>query len=253
MLNHFAGPLTALGLSLAATLPAAAFDPSAMTPEERAAFQTEIRNYLMENPQVIMEAVAVLEERQQAEQAAHDVALVQTYHQLIFEDGHSWIGGNPDGDLTLVEFMDYRCGYCRKAYDEVEELISGDGNIRFIVKEFPILGEESVLSAKFAIAAKLEAGDEAYKNAHDALISFRGKVTDDALRGLSGKLGLDTAAVMARMNSDEVSDIINTNYALAQQLSISGTPTFVLDDTMLRGYLPLDSMREMVNDARADG
>ena len=242
--------LTALTFACAAALPAGAFDLTAMTEEERAAFRDEVRAYLLDNPEIIMEAVGVLEERQQAAMAEADRDLVDAHAAAIFEDGHSWIGGNPDGDVTLVEFIDYRCGFCRRAHPEVAELIESDGNIRRIVKEFPILGEQSVLSSRFAIATQRVAGDDAYKTAHDALMTFRAEVTPAALDRLAGELDLDADAIMAEMMSPEVDAVIAANRALAEELQITGTPTFVLKDRMLRGYLPLDEMRAVVAEAR---
>ncbi|WP_212524579.1 DsbA family protein [Actibacterium sp. MT2.3-13A] len=240
----------ALALSFAA--PAMATDIVTMTEAERTAFRQEVRAYLLDNPEVLMEAIAILEQRQEQAAAANDEQLVQTNAKDIFEDGHSWIGGNPEGDITLVEFSDYRCTYCRKAHPEVEELIKSDGNIRFIVKEFPILGEQSELSSRFAIATLQLAGPEAYKKAHDALITFRGNVTVQSLENLADRLDLDAKEIMARMTSPEVDTVIQENRALAQRLAISGTPTFVLESTMLRGYVPLDGMRQMVKEVRAD-
>lgn len=230
--------------------PSLATDLSNLSDDEREAFRAEVRAYLLENPEVLMEAISVLEQRQASQQADADATLVQTNASEIFDDGYSWEGGNPEGDVTLVEFMDYRCSYCRKAYEEVEELISSDGNIRFIVKEFPILGEASELSARFAIATKLVEGDDAYKTVHDELITFRGNVTPQSLGELAKRQELDGDAILDRMMSDEVSDIISKNRSLAQRLQISGTPTFVMNQKLLRGYLPLDGMRQMVKQTR---
>lgn len=241
---------TALAAALAT--PAWATDLTQMTEAERDAFRAEVRAYLMENPEVIIEAVNELERKQAEAQGDMDVALVQSNAEAIFNDGFSHVGGNPDGDITLVEFVDYRCGYCRKAHDEVQELVSSDGNIRFITKEFPILGPDSVESSKFAIAVRQVAGDEAYVNAHNALIKFGGTVNDTSLRRLAETLDLDADAVMDRMESDEVAQVIADTRALAQKLQINGTPTFVLEETMLRGYLPLDAMRQIVDETRRD-
>ena len=169
----------------------------------------------------------------------------------IFDDGYSWVGGNPDGDITLVEFIDYRCGYCRKAHDEVQQLIEADGKIRFIVKEFPILGEESVLASRFVIAVQQVAGADAYKRVHDRLITFKGSMGNDAFTRIANEEGLDAKTILARMDAPEVSGVIASNHSLAGRLSINGTPTFVLDDSLLRGYMPLDAMTQMVADARA--
>lgn len=245
--------LPALGLALALALPAGAEGLTDMTEAERAAFNAAVREYLLENPEVIVEAINVLESRQAEAEAASDAEMIAANAALIFDDGQSWVGGNPDGDITVVEFMDYRCTYCRKAFAEVEELIASDGNIRFVVKEFPILGEESVASSRFAVAVLQLHGDEAYKAAHDALMGLRGSADAATLERLAGDLGLDAAEVMARMASDEVSAVIAANHALAQTLSISGTPTFVIGGTMLRGYVPLNGMRQIVAEERAEG
>jgi len=244
------GTLTALATASILAAPAAAFDIDAMDADERAAFREEIRAYLLENPEVLMEAIAVLEERQAAEQEMGDRDLVAAYADALFDDGYSWVGGNPDGDITMVEFLDYRCGFCRRAHPEVSELVASDGNIRLIVKEFPILGEESVLASRFAIATKMLAGDDAYKNVHDELMEIRGAVTETALKTLAVRLELDADAILAQMNSDDVNQIIAANRELAQAMQISGTPTFVLGGQMLRGFLPLDGMREMVAQER---
>ncbi|MBK5924473.1 disulfide bond formation protein DsbA [Rhodovulum sulfidophilum] len=256
MTRMTAAALMALGLAapLAAPLAAQAeaFDLTDMSAAERTAFRAEVRSYLMDNPEVLMEAIGVLEQRQANAQAQNDETLVRVNAEDIFEDGVSWVGGNPEGDVTLVEFTDYRCTYCRKSYSEVSDLVASDGNIRFVVKEFPILGEQSVLSSRFAIAVKQLAGDAAYEKIHDALITFRGNVSDESLKRLAEENGLDAAAVLERMKAPEVEKVIADNHALAQRLQISGTPTFILGDQMIRGYVPLEGMKQLVEDARAD-
>ncbi|MGR3271145.1 DsbA family protein [Thalassococcus profundi] len=239
-----------LAASLAAG-PALSFDISAMTEAEREAFGQEVRDYLMENPQVILDAVTALEEQQADQQAAADEALVADNADAIFDDGYSWVGGNPDGDITVVEFLDYRCGYCRRAAEEVEQLIASDGNIRFIVKEFPILGEASVLSSRFALAVREVAGDDAYKAAHDALIALNSDMSEPVMRRLAESLGVDADAVLAEMDSEEITQVITDTRALAQKLSINGTPTFVMGDELVRGYVPLDAMQQIVAQERS--
>lgn len=249
-LRRSALPLV-LGLGLAA--PAAALDLEAMSEAERDAFRAEVRAYLLENPEVLMEAIGVLEARQQDAQAAGDVELVARHGSALFDDGYSWVGGNLDGDVTVVEFMDYRCGYCRRAFEEVETLIASDGNIRFILKEFPILGEELTLASQFAIAMQQLHGDDAYKTAHDALMTLRSDVTPEALTRLAEALDFDPQPILDRMQGPEVAAVIAENRALAGAMAINGTPTFVMGDQLIRGYVPLDAMRTIVAQARQDG
>lgn len=245
---RFAAPAL-LGLTLISG-PAQATDLSDMTDDEKAAFGAQVREYLLDNPEVILEAINILEERQAVAEAQADLELVATNADALFDDGYSWVGGNPEGDITLVEFMDYRCGYCRKAVPEVAKLLKQDGNIRLIIKEFPILGEASVLSSRFAVATKQTAGNEAYKQVHDALIEFGGDVTEVTLRRISDGLGLETETIIAHMDSDDVTREIAQTRALAQRLKISGTPTFVLESEMLRGYVPAEQMELIVEDIR---
>ncbi|MFX0541045.1 DsbA family protein [Roseovarius sp. S4756] len=215
-----------------------------------AAFGERVRAYLMQNPEVIFEAAAVMEQRQQELQSANDADLIEEYSSALFNDPNSFVGGNPDGDVTIVEFTDYRCGYCRRAFPEVEELISGDGNIRFIVKEFPILGEQSTIAARFAIAAKQQLGDEAYKALHDAMMTYKGDMVVPALTELAEALDLDAETIVAHMDDDAVSQVIDENRALGQALQISGTPSFIMQDQIVRGYVPLQGMQEIVEDIR---
>ena len=246
-------------LSLAAVfaatlaLPAGALDLSNMSDAERDAFRAEVRAYLMDNPEVLMEAIAVLEKRQEQQQADNDVSLVKANAADLFEDEKSWVGGNLEGDVTIVEFVDYRCGYCRKAFPELTQLVKDDGNIKLILKEFPILGEQSVASSRMALATRMTHGDEAYKQMHDTLINFRGDVTPDSVKALASDLGLDGDAILAEMENPEIDSIIAANHALAQRMQISGTPTFVVNDQMLRGYLPYAGMKDVVEQVREGG
>lgn len=234
--------LTATLLACTVALPAAA----EMTQAERDDLRKEIRAYLLENPEVLVEAMNELQAREEQAAASRDGEMLKSHAEVIFNDPNSWVGGNPEGDITVVEFMDYRCGYCRKAYEEVEELVKSDGNIRYVVKEFPILGEQSVVSSQFAIAVRQLHGDEAYRKAFDGLISLKGEANDESLTALAGKLGLDAAPILDRMDDPEVMAVIAANHELATILDISGTPTFVVDQTMVRGYVPLDGMRQIV-------
>ncbi|WP_309665464.1 DsbA family protein [Tabrizicola sp.] len=222
-----------------------------MSPEERDAFRAEVRAYLLENPEVITEAMAVLEEREAAAAELRDAALVQANTDAIFKSPGDWVGGNPDGDVTVVEFMDYRCGYCRKAHEEVNALVKADGNIRYVIKEFPILGDGSMVSSKFAIAVRMLHGDDAYKAAHNALVALRGDPTAETLTRLAADLGHDPAPILEKMATEEVKAVILANYRLAETMDITGTPTFVIDGTMLRGYAPLDDMQKIVASERA--
>ena len=242
--------LSALALSTALAAPAGALDLSKMTTEEKAAFGEAVKDYLMQNPEVLVEAINVLEERQQAAAVENDKTLVDTNAKDIFEDGFSWIGGNPEGDVTIVEFMDYKCTYCKKAFPEVEDLLKKDGNIRLIVKEFPILSQQSELGARFAVATKQVAGDAAYKTVHDALIGMRGDISLEGLKRLAEDNKFDADAIIKTMNTEEVTAVLRANHQLAERMNLSGTPTFIIGNEMLRGYAPEEAMAKIVAEQR---
>ncbi|MFQ6548291.1 DsbA family protein [Aestuariibius sp. 2305UL40-4] len=242
----------ALLLCLAAA-PAAALDLNALTDDERAAFNAQIRAYLLENPEILVEAMDVLEDRQAAEQATRDAEAIAANADALFEDPNSWRGGAEDGDITVVEFLDYRCGFCKRAHPEVAALLEADPNVTLVVKEYPILGEASLLASRFAIATLQVAGDDSYKLVSDALMGINGDITEQTLTRLANTLGLDTDAILERMDSDAVTEVIAANHQLAQRMGISGTPSFIMGDQLLRGYAPLARMQAIVEEERSEG
>ncbi|AGT08446.1 DsbA family protein [Paracoccus aminophilus] len=241
--------LTAAALCAATALPAAAFDPAKMSPAEKEAFGTAIRDYLMANPEVLVESINELEARRVAQEGQNDKIMVANNKAEIFDDGHSWVGGNLDGDITMVEFVDYKCGFCKKVNPDVEALIKSDGKIKFILKEFPILGQESDIAARFAISVQQVSGPEAYKKAHDELMALRGPVNLESLTKVATDLGLDPQPIINRMNTEEVTAVIRSNHQLAEKMAIMGTPTFIIGPEMLRG-VPPDGMSGAVEAAR---
>ena len=235
---------------LLTTTPAFALDLGAMTDAEKEQFGTAVRAYLMENPQVLIEAMTELEQRRLADEAKNDTAMLSQLSDQIYNDGHSWVGGNPDGDLTVVEFIDYRCGVCRQVFPHVEETVANDGNIKVIFKDLPILGQESDLAARFAVAVKQNEGDEAYKKVHDHFYTMRGNVTVEGLKATAEEMGFDADKVITAMNSDAVTDVLRENAQLADALQIAGTPSFIIGDTLMRG-MPQTGIAPVIEQARA--
>ena len=240
-------------LTAAVAFPAAAFDPAAMTDAERAAFRAEVRSYLLENPEVLLEAVSALEARQAAEQAVDDATLVQVNAEALFSSPDDWVGGNPDGDVTLVEFVDYNCGFCRRAYPEVMQVLEFDPDVRLVIKELPILGPGSELASQMAVAVLRLHGDEAYADLHDRLMTQRGEMNAAALDRVGAAMGLDMAALRAEMESPEVARILDENRALAARLRLSGTPSFALPGRLVRGMLPAPALLDLVDTVRSEG
>ena len=223
---------------------------SDMTEIEREALRTEIRAYLLEYPEVLMEAINILEARRKADTQQADAALIAASSEQLYNDPNSWVSGNPDGDVTLVEFADYRCGYCKKAHPEVRELLKRDPNIRLVVKEFPILGPDSMAAARMAQAA-LDVDPASFEALNDALMRFEGQLTEAIAYQIADRVGYDIAALKERAASAEIEARIGDNYALARVMGLKGTPSFILGNQIIRGYVPLDTMLAAVAKARA--
>ena len=234
----------------ALAVPAVASDLDNLTSQERASFREEVRAYLLDNPEVLLEAMQVLRDREQQAESQADAQILSQNSDEIFNDGISYVGGNPDGDITIVEFLDYRCGYCRKAHSDMAELLKADGNIRWVVKELPILGADSDASSRLAIATLRHYGDEAYHALHDVLMTFQGPVNQQTMPMLTEEAGIDFAPLKPLLDSAEVTDHIARVRSLSQKLQVTGTPYFVMEDTILRGYLPLRDMQSIVAELR---
>jgi len=242
-------PFAALAAALFLTASPLAAQSAPMTDAERTEFGDAVRAYLMENPEVIFEAVAEFERRTAEAQSGMDATLVEINSDEIYLDTHSWVGGNPDGDLTLVEFMDYRCSFCRRAFPEMVDFVDGDSNIRVVIKEFPILGPQSDVMSRFAVSVLQNGSDAQYYESHERLITWDGDFTETSARLLAAELGLDADTVVEHMNTPAVDEVLRANRELAQRLQISGTPTFVMgagdSGELLRGYLPADQLVEI--------
>ncbi len=218
--------------------------------KDKEAFGALVREYLIENPQIIIEVFDILDEQIQQEQTQADRGRVELHRDEINFDPHSWVGGNPEGDITIVEFVDYRCGYCRRAHPIMKELIQEDGNIRYVVKEFPILGEQSEASARLAIAVLQLAGSDAYQKVHDLLITLQGPVTENTFEQIAQLADVLLSELEEKVLDPRIVDVIRENYRLASMLEIDSTPTFIIDGVIYRGLMSKEDILEIVTEGR---
>ena len=209
-----------------------------------------IRDYLIANPDVIREAIDALQRKQVEEEAAAQVAAISDNRELLFTSPRQVVMGNPEGNVTLVEFFDYNCGYCRRAQADVQQLIAEDPDLKVVLKEFPVLGEGSMEASQVSVAVRILAPDRAGEF-HDALLAQSGQVNADVALAVAEELGLDRAMLEATMHSDEVRDTIGESYALAQSLSLTGTPSYVTSGEVAIGAIGYDALREKIATARA--
>jgi len=241
--------ITALIFVLSGSL-AMAQNYSDMTPEERASFGDAVREYLLENPEVIMEAVAILQNRERAAAVGADRELAERYAEQLGNDGYSYVGGNPDGAITMVEFLDYRCGYCRRAHDEIAALVAANSDVRFVVKELPVLGDESVLASRAALAVLVNDGPDVYHRMNDLLMRFDGPFNDATLFDIATEAGADAPRMSELMGQPLITEMISNNRTLAATLQVTGTPTFVIGTEMVRGYVAPEIMNSILEEVR---
>lgn len=233
--------MIAVALSLALPLSAAAQDLS----EDRV--RELVLETIRENPEIVMEAVAILESRQAEAQAASQAEVLDAERETLERDPNAPVLGNPDGDVTVVEFFDYNCPYCRRAKPEIEGLLEADPNVRLVYREWPILGEGSVFAARAALAAREQ---NLYEEFHWAMMGMNRRAEESSVLRIAEDIGLDIAQLRRDMEAREVDAHIQTSMRLAQALGITGTPSFVVDDALVPGVVDADQLRTLVADAR---
>ncbi len=222
---------------------------NSLPPEQRTLEKT-IHQYLLDHPGVVLEVLDILSARQRATAADRARANLEARRDELENDPASPVAGNPDGDVTLVEFFDYHCAYCKRVLGAMTAVLEEDPGLRVVYKEFPILGPESVLAARAAVASRNQ--DPAkYVEFHDALMSSRGRLTQPRILEIAGDVGFDTERLVADMAAPEFAAAIERNLALARALGINGTPTFVIGDRLIPGAVDLDTLKQFIAEARA--
>lgn len=208
-----------------------------------------IRDYLIAHPEVIRDAIDALQRQQDEAERAAQVAMIDANRDLLFASDRQVVIGNPDGDVTLVEFFDYNCGYCRRAQADMQQLIDSDPNLRVVLKEFPVLGEGSMTAAQVSIGVRILAPERAAEF-HDALLAQSGQVDAEVALAVAEELGLDRTKLFETMQSPEVRDTITEVYGLAEQLSLTGTPSYVTDGNVAIGAIGYDALKAVIAAAR---
>ena len=202
---------------------------------QRADVEQIVREYMLSHPELLIEMSNALRAQQEAEQGKADIALIKQYSQALFNDAADPVGGNAKGTQTIVEFVDYNCGYCKRATPALRELLASDKNVRVVYKEFPILSETSYVAAKAALAVHSLHPDR-YEAFHDALMAQQGHLQDEnAVAAVAKQLELNWASIQKKMQDPAIDKQLQNNRQLAQQLGLTGTPAFVIGETILRG------------------
>jgi protein-disulfide isomerase len=241
-------PLALAGLfALAAAIGAGVlFAVQALVPGapggDRAKIEAVVRDYVLDHPELIPEAMQRLQDRETAK-------VIAANKEAIFTPvGSAW-AGNPEADLTIVEYFDYNCGFCRASLPTIDALLKSDPNLKIVFRELPVLSEESAVAAKLSLAAAKAGKFSAF---HDALYAG-GPITQASMAAAARKAGLDPAQLRQKAQAPAIEDAIRTNLAMAGRLGVSGTPAWVIGDRVVSGAMPLEQMQAAIAEAREKG
>ena len=205
---------------------------------------------IRDNPELIVEALETMQAREEAARDAAARDALSARRELLEFDPNAPVLGNPQGDVTIVEFFDYNCGFCRRAAPEVAELLAADENVRLVQREWPILSEGSVFAARAALAAREQ---DSYAEMHDALMALSGRVDERSVMTVAAGIGLDLERLRADMDTPAVDAHLRASGELARALSFNGTPSFVIGGALVPGFVEAERLAELVAAARDEG
>jgi protein-disulfide isomerase len=226
------------------SVPVEAAEPN--TPQ-RQQIETMIHDYLMQHPDVLIAALREAEDKLHHDDDAKASQAVALHWAEVFKDPATPSAGNPQGDVAVVEFFDYRCPYCKQVEPSLDSMLKQDPKLRLVYKEFPILGPVSVTAAHAALAARAQGKYDAF---HTAMMAAHGSITDDTVYQVAGSVGIDVGKLKRDMASPDIAREIKANIKLADALDIHGTPAFVIGEKVVPGAVDLDALKTMVSDAR---
>ncbi len=237
----------ALAITVAAPLPALALDDA-----QKKEIGAYINEYLVENPEILIEVQEALQKKQEAQQQAKAQSAITDNEKTIFTSPYDIALGNPKGDVTIVEFFDYNCGYCKRALSDMDEILKDDKNVRFVLKELPILGPDSLAAHKVSAAFR-DLAPEKYGEFHRALLGAEGRATEESAIAIASGLGVSEADIRKTMTEKPHDDAVREAYSLANDLGITGTPSYVLGQEMVFGAVGADDLREKIANVRSCG
>jgi len=237
----------ALTASFATIQPAAALDD-----QQKKEIGEFIKEYLVEHPEVLLDAQAALEKKQEAARLAQSSQVIAQNKDAIFNSKDDIAIGNPKGSITVVEFFDYNCTYCRHALGDMDTLLKQDKDVRFVLKEFPILGADSVAASRVSDAFR-KLAPEKYAEFHHTLLSSDGRASEDSAIEVAASLGVKEAAIRAEMAKSPNNDMIKATYQLATDLNVTGTPAYVIGNETISGAIGLEAIQQKIANVRSCG
>ena len=218
---------------------------------QRSEVERIVRDYLLAHPEVIQEAMTELEKRQSTADAEKHKAAVKQYSEALFTSPRQVVLGNPNGNVTFVEFFDYNCGYCKRAMDDMLTLLKDDPKLKVVLKEFPVLGPGSVEAAQVAVAVRMQdKTGKKYLEFHQKMLGGRGQADKAHALAVAKDIGLDMVRMDKDLASPEVKATLQENFKLAEALGLNGTPSYVIGEDVVVGAVGLDALKEKVNNSR---
>ena len=241
----------ALAAGLLLTFGAMAARAQSFPDAQRSEIEKIVREYLIQHPEVLQDAMSALEKKQAADEALKNKAAIKDNAEAIFSSPRQVVTGNPQGDVTFVEFFDYNCGYCKRAMADMFDMIKHDPKLKVVLKEFPVLGPGSVEAARVAVAVRMQdKTGKKYVDFHQKLFTARGQADKAKALAAAKDAGMDMARLERDMASDEVKQTLAENLDLAEKLGLNGTPSYVIGSNVIVGAVGLDKLKESVNTAR---
>src|SRR5580700_218643 len=236
-----------LAAAMLIALPAAA-PAQSFSPDQRHEIESIVKDYLIAHPQLLQDVISELDKQQKEAAAEKARTTIKANNATLFDSPHEVVLGNPRGNVTMVEFFDYNCGYCKHALPDMMKLIQTDTNLKFVLKEFPVLGEGSVEAAHVAVAARMQDPTGVkYIEFHQKLLGGRGAADKMRALAVAKEVGFDMPRLERDMGSDEVKKTIEENMKLAEALGVNGTPSYVVGEEVVVGAVGLDSLREKIS------
>ena len=209
-----------------------------------------IKNYILDNPEIVIEAIELFQKKQSLNAIKKEKETIKSLSVELYDDTNSYFFGNENSKLKIVEFIDYNCGYCKKNHEIMMNILNKNNDIKYIIKELPILGESSLLASKFAINIYLVDGPKIYEKFYDKLMRHNSQLNFEILNKIAKKVGSSIKDFNSKLNVDSVNSVILKNLTLADKLSIDGTPTFIIDDNIFRGFISFDQLQEIIDNLR---
>ncbi|HZH52311.1 MAG TPA: DsbA family protein [Microvirga sp.] len=233
--------------------PAAMAQSGVFNEQQRQAIGEIVKDYLLKNPEVLTEVIAELEKRQAEAQRISQASALKETRETLLNAPHSYVVGNPFGDVTLVEFFDYNCGYCKRALADLRTLVKADPKLRVVLKDFPVLGPDSVEASRVAVAVGKQLQGEKLFDFHAKVMDSKGRVNGERVMAVAKDMGVDMARLQKDIQGPEVQAALQENMELGDKLGLTGTPAFIVGDGVIPGAVGLEPLKQVVANVRQCG